>query len=148
LQTFSKAWGLAALRLGMAFAARPVIDILNKVKPPYNINQATQDLALKALENVEQVNEWIKITVAERDRLSEELLNLDLVKTVYPSDANFILAEVSDASAIYNFLVEQGIIVRDRSKVALCEGCLRITIGTSSENETLLNALKTFQNQL
>jgi histidinol-phosphate aminotransferase len=148
LQTFSKAWGLAALRLGMAFAARPVIDILNKVKPPYNINQATQDLALKALENVEQVNEWIKITVAERDRLSEELLNLDLVNTVYPSDANFILAEVSDASAIYNFLVEQGIIVRDRSKVALCEGCLRITIGTSSENETLLNALKTFQNQL
>jgi histidinol-phosphate aminotransferase len=148
LQTFSKAWGLAALRLGMAFAARPVIDILNKVKPPYNINQATQDLALKALENVEQVNEWIKITVAERDRLGEELLNLELVKTVYPSDANFILVAVSDASAIYNFLVEQGIIVRDRSKVALCEGCLRITVGTSSENDTLLNALKTFQNSL
>lgn len=148
LQTFSKAWGLAALRLGMAFAARPVIDILNKVKPPYNINQATQDLALKALVNVEQVNEWIKITVAERDRLGEELLNLKLVKTVYPSDANFILVEVSDASAIYNFLVEQGIIVRDRSKVALCEGCLRITVGTSTENDTLLNALKTFQNSL
>jgi histidinol-phosphate aminotransferase len=147
LQTFSKAWGLAALRLGMAFAARPVIDILNKVKPPYNINQATQDLALKALENVEQVNEWIKITVAERDRLSGELLNLSLVRKVYPSDANFVLVEVTDASTIYNFLVEQGIIVRDRSKVALCEGCLRITIGTSSENETLLNALKTFQNQ-
>jgi histidinol-phosphate aminotransferase len=145
LQTFSKAWGLAALRLGMAFAARPVIDILNKVKPPYNINQATQDLALKALENVEQVNEWIKITVAERDKLSKELLNLDVVKTVYQSDANFILVEVTDATAIYNYLVEQGIIIRDRSKVTLCEGCLRITIGTLAENETLIQALKTFQ---
>jgi histidinol-phosphate aminotransferase len=145
LQTFSKAWGLAALRLGMAFAARPVINILNKVKPPYNINQATQDLALKALENVEQVNEWIKITVAERDKLSKELLNLDVVKTVYPSDANFILVEVTDATAIYNYLVEQGIIIRDRSKVTLCEGCLRITIGTLAENETLIQALKTFQ---
>jgi histidinol-phosphate aminotransferase len=145
LQTFSKAWGLAALRLGMAFAARTVIDILNKVKPPYNINQATQDLALKALENVEQVNEWIKITVAERDLLSKELLNLDVVKTVYPSDANFILVEVSDATGIYNYLVEQGIIIRDRSKVTLCEGCLRITIGTSSENEMLVNTLKSFQ---
>ena len=145
LQTFSKAWGLAALRLGMAFAARTVIDILNKVKPPYNINQATQDLALKALENVEQVNEWIKITVAERDLLSKELLNLDVVKTVYPSDANFILVEVTDASGIYNYLVEQGIIIRDRSKVTLCEGCLRITIGTSSENEMLVNTLKSFQ---
>jgi histidinol-phosphate aminotransferase len=145
LQTFSKAWGLAALRLGMAFAARTVIDILNKVKPPYNINQATQDLALKALENVDQVNEWIKITVAERDLLSQELLNLDIVKTVYPSDANFILVEVSDASGIYNYLVEQGIIIRDRSKVTLCEGCLRITIGASSENEMLVNTLKSFQ---
>ena len=145
LQTFSKAWGLAALRLGMAFAARTVIDILNKVKPPYNINQATQDLALKALENVEQVNEWIKITVAERDLLSKELLNLEIVKTVYPSDANFILVEVTDASGIYNYLVEQGIIIRDRSKVTLCEGCLRITIGTSTENEMLVNTLKTFQ---
>jgi histidinol-phosphate aminotransferase len=145
LQTFSKAWGLAALRLGMAFAARTVIDILNKVKPPYNINQATQDLALKALENVEQVNEWIKITVAERDLLSKELLNLEVVKTVYPSDANFILVEVTDASGIYNYLVEQGIIIRDRSKVTLCEGCLRITIGTSSENEMLVNTLKSFQ---
>jgi len=145
LQTFSKAWGLAALRLGMAFAARTVIDILNKVKPPYNINQATQDLALKALENVEQVNEWIKITVAERDLLSKELLNLEIVKTVYPSDANFILVEVSDANGIYNYLVEQGIIIRDRSKVTLCEGCLRITIGTSSENEMLVNTLKSFQ---
>jgi histidinol-phosphate aminotransferase len=147
LQTFSKAWGLAALRLGMAFAGRPVIDILNKVKPPYNINQATQDLALKALENIEQVNEWIKITVVEREQLNASLANLEIVKRVYPSDANFILAEVTDATGIYNFLVEQGIIVRDRSKVTLCEGCLRITIGTSAENEMLVNALKSFKTQ-
>ena len=142
MQTFSKAWGLAALRLGMAFAARPVIDVLNKVKPPYNINQATQDIALKALENIAQVNDWIKITVEERDKLSVDLLALPLVKKVYPSDANFILVEVEDASKTYNALVEEGIIIRDRSKVTLCEGCLRITIGTSKENETLLNALK------
>jgi histidinol-phosphate aminotransferase len=143
LQTFSKAWGLAALRLGMAFAARPVIDVLNKVKPPYNINQATQDIALNALQNIEKVNEWIKITVAERESLSNELAALPMVKKVYPSDANFILIEVEDALNTYNSLVSEGIIIRDRSKVTLCEGCLRITIGTSDENKTLLETLKT-----
>jgi histidinol-phosphate aminotransferase len=143
LQTFSKAWGLAGLRLGMAFAPRPVIDILNKVKPPYNINQATQDLALEALKNVGQVNDWIKQTVQERTLLSEALLELPMVQTVYPSDANFILVKVEDASKTYNALVDQGIIIRDRSKVALCEGCLRITIGTPEENLTLLQSLKT-----
>lgn len=142
LQTFSKAWGLAALRLGMAFAARPVIDILNKVKPPYNINQATQDIALKALENIEQVNEWIKLTVTERENLSKELASVPMVKRVYPSDANFILIEVENALNTYNALVAEGIIIRDRSKVTLCEGCLRITIGTQEENKTLLEALK------
>lgn len=142
MQTFSKAWGLAALRLGMAFAARPIIDVLNKVKPPYNINQATQDIALEALKNIEQVNEWIKITVEERERLSSNLLDLPSVKKIYPSDANFILVEVEDASRTYNALVELGIIIRDRSKVTLCEGCLRITIGTKAENEILLGALK------
>jgi histidinol-phosphate aminotransferase len=142
LQTFSKAWGLAALRLGMAFAARPVIDVLNKVKPPYNINQATQDIALAALKNIEQVNEWIKITVAERENLSRELAALPKVKKVYPSDANFILIEVEEALKTYDSLVKEGIIIRDRSKVTLCEGCLRITIGTQEENKTLLEALK------
>ena len=145
LQTFSKAWGLAALRLGMAFAGRPTIDILNKVKPPYNINQATQDLALAALQNINQVNVWIKLTVEERDKLSTDLLSLPIVKKVYPSDANFILAEVTDATGLYDFLVNQGIIVRDRSKVTLCEGCLRISIGTPAENQTLLTALKNYQ---
>jgi histidinol-phosphate aminotransferase len=145
LQTFSKAWGLAALRLGMAFAGRPTIDILNKVKPPYNINQATQDLALAALANINQVNEWIKITVEEREILSARLAELDLVNKVYPSDANFVLAEVTDAIEIYDYLVNNGIIIRDRSKVTLCEGCLRISIGTQAENQTLIAALKTFK---
>jgi histidinol-phosphate aminotransferase len=143
LQTFSKAWGLAALRLGMAFAARPVIDVLNKVKPPYNINQATQDIALAALQNIELVNDWIKSTVTERENLSNELSALPMVKKVYPSDANFILIEVEDALNTYNSLVDEGIIIRDRSKVTLCEGCLRITIGTPEENKTLLETLKT-----
>lgn len=146
LQTFSKAWGLAALRLGMAFAARPVIDILNKVKPPYNINQATQDIALNALQNIAQVNEWIKHTVEEREMLSNELMALPIVKKVYPSDANFILIEVENALEIYDALVTEGIIIRDRSKVTLCEGCLRITIGTAAENKTLLDTLKRPQN--
>jgi histidinol-phosphate aminotransferase len=146
LQTFSKAWGLAGLRLGMAFASSIVIDIMNKVKAPYNISQSTQDLALAALENIGQVNEWIKITVAERELLSKTLLTLPQVKKVYPSEANFILAEVEDATGTYNALVEQGIIIRDRSKVTLCEGCLRITIGTQKENEILLSALKSLKN--
>jgi len=117
--------------------------VLNKVKPPYNINQATQDIALKALENIEQVNDWIKITVEERDKLSTDLAELAMVRKVYPSDANFILIQVDDALNTYNALVDQGIIIRDRSKVSLCEGCLRITIGTTQENEILLKALKT-----
>lgn len=144
LQTFSKAWGLAALRLGMAFSSRKVIDVLNKIKPPYNINQATQDLAFEALKNITQVNDWIKESVAERERLSIELNDLKTVTKVYPSDANFILVEVTDPTKIYNTLVDQGIIVRDRSKVTLCEGCLRITVGTKEENDKLLSILKNF----
>jgi len=145
LQTFSKAWGLAGLRLGMAFASRTVIDIMNKVKAPYNISQSTQDLALAALQNVGQVNEWIKITVAERELLSKDLLELPQVKKVYPSDANFVLAEVEDAAGTYDALVNQGIIIRDRSKVTLCDGCLRITVGTPQENTILLSALKSLK---
>jgi histidinol-phosphate aminotransferase len=145
LQTFSKAWGLAGLRLGMAFASSIVIDILNKVKAPYNISQSTQDLALAALQNVAQVNDWIKITVAERELLSTKLSGLPMVRKVYPSDANFILTEVEDATGTYNALVDQGIIIRDRSRVVLCDGCLRITIGTAQENETLLSALKSIK---
>lgn len=142
LQTLSKAWGLAALRMGMAFASEDIINIFNKIKPPYNINQASQELALEALGNVEQVNAWIKETVEERNRLTGELEKLAIVEKVYPSDANFLLVKTTDAKVIYGSLVEKGIIVRDRSKVELCAGCLRITIGTPDENVTLLQALQ------
>ncbi|WP_126246887.1 histidinol-phosphate transaminase [Chitinophaga rhizosphaerae] len=142
LQTLSKAWGLAALRMGMAFASEDIISIFNKIKPPYNINQASQELALEALGNVEQVNAWIKETVEEREKLTGELAKLSIVEKVYPSDANFLLVKTIDAKGIYSILTNQGIIVRDRSKVELCAGCLRITIGTPEENVTLLQALQ------
>lgn len=144
LQTLSKAWGLAGLRLGMAFASEEIIEVFNKVKPPYNINQATQTLALEALQNVERINEWIKVTVSEREKLISALASQPFVIKIYPSDANFILVRTTNAVGIYNFLVRKGIIVRDRSKVELCEGSLRITVGTPDENETLINSLKGF----
>jgi len=145
LQTLSKAWGLAGLRVGMAFASEEIIEVFNKVKPPYNINEASQKLALEALQNVDQVNEWIKKTVDEREKLVKDLALLDIVIKIYPSDANFILVKTTDPKGIYQYLVKYGIIVRDRSKVELCENSLRITIGTPEENIILLNALKTFQ---
>ncbi len=141
MQTLSKAWGLAGLRLGMAFASQPIIDLMNKVKYPYNINTATQLLALEALDNVEWVNEHIATTVVERERLKNELLSLSFTQEVYPSDANFILAKMKDARKIYEQLCHKGIIVRDRSKIVLCEDSLRITIGTPDENKQLLEAL-------
>jgi histidinol-phosphate aminotransferase len=141
MQTLSKAWGLAGLRLGMAFASNPIIDLMNKVKYPYNINTATQLLALEALNNIEWVNEHIEITVVERERLKSELLNLSFTEEVYPSDANFILAKMKNAKKIYEQLCDKGIIVRDRSKVVLCENSLRITIGTENENKKLIEAL-------
>lgn len=144
LQTLSKAWGLAALRLGMAFSSTEIIRIFNKIKPPYNINQATQDLVLEALENVEQVNQWIKDTVAERDKLTEALLAIGEVHHITPSDANFILVKFVEPRELYNYLVNNGIIIRDRSKVELCEGCLRITVGTPEENTKLIAAIKQF----
>jgi histidinol-phosphate aminotransferase len=145
LQTLSKAWGLAGLRLGMAFASEEIIEVMNRVKPPYNINEATQQLVLKALQNVEQVNQWIKQTLLERDKLVLALKDFDFVLDIYPSDANFILVKTTDAKGIYNHLVGQGIIVRDRSKVELCEGCLRITIGTSEENTILIEQLESLK---
>lgn len=144
LQTLSKAWGLAGLRLGMAFAGQPIIDYLNRVKYPYNINTATQQLALEALGNISSVNNWTKTTVVQKENLSEALLTLSITEKVYPSDANFILVKMSDARRIYEYLSGRGIIVRDRSKVILCDDCLRITIGTPEENNHLLEALKKF----
>lgn len=141
LQTLSKAWGLAALRVGMAFASEEIIQVMNKVKPPYNINQASQEIVLKALEEVGQVNDMIREIVKERGWLEQQLKALPLVQKVYPSDANFLLAKVNDAKAIYNALLQKGIVVRDRSKVELCEGCLRITVGTEKENKELIAAL-------
>jgi len=144
MQTLSKAWGLAGLRLGMAFASKAIIEIYNRVKPPYNIGQATQELVLKALEEVGQVNDMIKLIVQMRDDLAVELKKLPLVQKIYASDANFLLVKVADARAVYNYLLEKGIVVRDRSRVELCEGCLRITIGTEKENKVLIENLESF----
>lgn len=146
LQTLSKAWGLAGLRVGMAFASEEIIEIFNKVKPPYNINQSSQELALAALKNVTQVNEWIKQILSERDNLVLNIKNFDFVIDIYPSDANFILVKTTDANQVYNHLVNDGIIIRNRNKVELCEGCVRITIGTPEENKALLDSLKSYKN--
>lgn len=145
MQTFSKAWGLAALRLGMNFASKEIIAVLNKIKPPYNINQATQELAMKALDHLEEVNEMIRITVRERESLVKELAQFPFVQKIYPSDANFILVKMKDATAVYNYLREQGIIVRNRSNVILCDDCLRITVGTSEQDRQLTGTLKNYQ---
>ena len=144
MQTFSKAWGLAALRLGMNFASTEIIDILNKIKPPYNINQATQELALKALDHVDDVNTMIKETVKQRDVLGKELAQIPFVQNIYPSDANFVLAKMTDATAVYNFLKERGIVVRNRTNVILCEDCLRITVGTPDENQQLIQVMMSY----
>jgi histidinol-phosphate aminotransferase len=129
----------------MAFASEEIIEVMNKVKPPYNVNESSQQLALAALANVGQVNEWIKETLAQRDRLVLQLKDFDFVVDIYPSDANFILVKTTNANGIYDFLVKQGIIVRNRSKVELCEGCLRITVGTPDENTTLLQTLQNYK---
>lgn len=144
LQTLSKAWGLAGLRIGMAFASEPIIDVFNKIKPPYNINSVSQKLALEALNNIEKINTWIKETVNEREILASEISILPFIKKVYPSDANFILVKTDDPQNIYNYLVTKKIIIRDRSKIELCEGCLRITIGTKEENKQLIQILKEY----
>jgi len=145
MQTLSKAWGLAGLRLGMAFASKPIIDLMNKVKYPYNINTATQLLALEALDNIDWVNEHIATTVIERERLKNELLGLSFTEAVYPSDANFLLAKMKNARKIYEQLCKKGIIVRDRSKLVLCDDCLRITIGTPEENIQIIEELSKYK---
>jgi histidinol-phosphate aminotransferase len=145
MQTFSKAWGLAALRLGMIFSSKEIIDVLNTIKPPYNINGATQELALKALDNVDGVNVMIKETVKEREVLIKELKTLPVVEKVFPTDANFVLVKMEGATNIYNFLKEQGIIVRNRSNVLLCEDSLRITVGTPEQNTQLISKLKEYK---
>lgn len=147
MQTFSKAWGLAGLRLGMAFASAAIIEVLNKVKPPYNINQATQELALKALEETGQVNDMIRLLVDMRVALAEVFQSMPTVEKVYPSDANFILVKIKEASKVYAFLLTKGIVLRDRSNVKLCEDCLRITVGTEKENTILIDAMQDWYRQ-
>ncbi len=148
LQTFSKAWGLAGLRLGMAFANPDVIQLFNKVKPPYNLNLLTQQKALEVLAEPEQKEKWVVELLAQKTLVQPWLMGLDFVQRIYPSEANFILVKVDEPKALYHYLVERGIIVRDRSKMPLCDGCLRFTIGTPKENDKLMQAMIQFQPQI
>lgn len=144
LQTFSKAWGRAGLRLGVAYASPEIIDYYNKVKYPYNINAITQEKALEALENVAEEKAWVDELLDNRSLLAEALEKMSCVKHIYPSDANFLLIRVDDPDCLYNFLCKQGIIVRNRNRVEKCAGCLRITIGTKDENAQLINAINDY----
>jgi histidinol-phosphate aminotransferase len=145
MQTFSKAWGLAGIRLGMAFASAEIIALLNAVKPPYNVNRLTQQAALAALEKQEEQAKQVTVLLGQRTLLQQYLSGLAFVERIYPSSANFVLAQVKDPQGIYNYLMNKGIIVRDRSRQYLCEGCLRFTVGTPEENEKLFRALLAYQ---
>lgn len=144
LQTMSKAWGSAAIRLGMAFATTDIINIYNKVKYPYNVNLLTQQQGLEALKDPFEVDKWVKTLLGERTRLMQAFVELPICEKVYKTDANFFLARMTDAQAIYDYLVDKGIIVRNRTRVQLCNNCLRITIGTRTENNELLSALRQY----
>ena len=142
LNTMSKAWGCAAIRLGMAFASKDIIDLFNKVKYPYNVNLLTQRQALEALKDPFEVDKWVRMLKVERDRMIEAFQMLPSCEKVYPTDANFFLAKMTDANKAYNYLVDLGIIVRNRTRIQLCLNCLRITIGTKTENNELIGALR------
>ena len=144
LQTMSKAWGSAAIRLGMAFASKDIINIYNKVKYPYNVNLLTQQQASETLRDPYEVDKTVKVLLQERARLMLAFQELPICQQVFPTDANFFLARMTDAQKIYDYLVERGIIVRNRSRIQLCDNCLRITIGTRSENNELVAALRQF----
>ena len=141
LQTLSKAWGCAAIRLGMAFASPEIIGVLNKIKYPYNVNLLTQEKALELLDE-DRMHRQLAQILQERTRLCRDLSAIPLVRRIYPTDANFLLVDVGDADGVYHKLVEEGIIVRNRNRVTLCRGCLRITVGTPEEDDRLLEALK------
>jgi histidinol-phosphate aminotransferase len=141
LQTLSKAWGLAGLRLGMAFASELVVDVMNRIKPPYNIGQATQEIVLQALGGTTVVNEMIREIVRMRNELAGGISRLSSVMNVYPSEANFLLVKIKHAHAVYAELLKEGIVVRDRSSAPGCSDCLRITVGTKEQNDKLLNTL-------
>jgi histidinol-phosphate aminotransferase len=141
-QTLSKAYGLAGIRLGICYASKEIIAVLNKIKPPYNVNKLTQQVALKALKNQEQLNKEVMTIVADRNQLALDLEKISFVEKIYPSDANFLLVKVDDANKRYQQLIDDGIVVRNRSNQLLCENCLRFTVGTAAENEKLIVALK------
>ena len=141
LQTLSKAWGCAAIRLGMAFASPEIIGVLNKIKYPYNVNLLTQEKALELLDE-DRMHRQLAQILQERTRLCRDLSAIPLVRRIYPTDANFLLVDVGDADGVYHKLVEEGIIVRNRNRVTLCRGCLRITVGTPEEDDKLLEALR------
>jgi histidinol-phosphate aminotransferase len=142
LQTMSKAWGCAAIRLGMAFASREIIDVFNKVKYPYNVSLPTQQAALEQLQDPFQTDKWVRQLLAERQQLMQAFGELPITEKVFPSDANFFLTRVRGAQHVYDYLTDQGIVVRNRSRVTLCGECLRITVGTRSENTELIGALR------
>ena len=144
LQTMSKAWGSAAIRLGMAFASKEIVTIYNKVKYPYNVNQLTQQQALEMLKDPFEIDKYVKILLTERTRLMQSFQELPICEKIYKTDANFFLAKMTDANAIYNYLVDKGVIVRNRNKIQLCQNCLRITIGNRTENNELLAALRQY----
>lgn len=146
LQTFSKAWGMASVRCGMAFASEEIISYFNKVKYPYNINILTQEFVSKQLLQKEDKDAWVAMLLEQRADLIEKLKQLSFVEKIYPTDANFLLVKVEDANALYSHLVSKGIIVRNRNTISLCVGCLRITIGTEPENQELIQALKQWNN--
>ena len=141
-QTFSKAFGMAGIRLGMLFASEKIVKILNRIKPPYNVNELTQQRALRGLQNYSEIKKQVIDIKNERERLSKALVQLKYVSKIYPSDANFLLIKVDDADQKYMELIGKGIVVRNRTKQPLCENCLRITVGTALENQNLLKAFK------
>ncbi len=147
LNTFSKAWGCAAIRLGMAFAREEIIALFNKVKYPYNVNLLTQTQAVEMLKRRYDVERWVNQLLRERSQVMVAFAELDICEKVYPTDANFFLAKVHGANDIYDYLVQKGIIVRNRSKVELCGDCLRITVGTPQENDRLLAVLRTYKKE-
>ncbi|MFM2358565.1 MAG: Histidinol-phosphate aminotransferase [Bacteroidota bacterium] len=144
MQTLSKAWGMAALRLGLCYASMDVIDLFNNVKPPYNVNEASQTIALEALKNTDQINTWIKAVLQQRDWLVQQLRVFKNVIQIFPSEANFILVQFEDGDAVYNYLAANGIVVRNRGKELNCNNCLRITVGTEAENKLLIQTLEAY----
>ena len=145
LQTFSKAWGMAGIRLGMAFADPFIIEILSKIKYPYNLNILTQKTALDLLNKHDEMKNWVSTLLMERKLMENKFEQLNFVEKIYHSDSNFILIKTGKAKDIYNYLVKNKIIVRDRSNITLCEGCLRVTVGTPDENAQLVDALNNYK---